>query len=88
MWLNAALDITQAIQIILSQNETKRVTVRAQFGGGRGGGTCPPLFQPGGTYNILSPTHFADGALLFHSSNYKLNQQPDFLFFIFWGGCN
>ena len=27
MWLNAALDITQAIQIILSQNETKLVTV-------------------------------------------------------------
>ena len=27
MWLNAALDITQAIQIILSQNETKLVSV-------------------------------------------------------------
>ena len=27
MWVNAALDITQAIQIILSQNETKLVTV-------------------------------------------------------------
>ena len=27
MWLNAALDITQVIQIILSQNETEMVNV-------------------------------------------------------------
>ena len=29
----------------------------AQFGGGRGRDMSPPLFQPGGTYHILSPPH-------------------------------
>ena len=56
----------------------------AQFGGGRGGDMSPPphFFNQGGhTIFYPPPPHFADDALLFHSSNYKLNQQPDFLFF-------
>ena len=60
--LYSGYSVIELNKTVIEMNKFCSLSAWAQFGGGRGG-HAPPLFQPGGTYHILSRPHFANDAL-------------------------